>query len=303
MFDTMCRLSEGGRAPDLERKLRYASLLKMPGVFHSEDSLQDDFRMLWKSMVVEDDEGCVFIERSGRLKVTETLATYAGHGVVNSIVAHPVMGRISTERCTTKDVGVEIGDMFTVATAGVIGDAVAMTFGEVVSIGPFHGDRTRIAWLVYELKTLAERSDGTRIEQVWREGSEDLAEVSAEWLKTVSVGMSQCMIAARPGTWVLRELSSRDRNPERSVKVPRSHQRPRWIVISDEERVRHFRSPTAADESAGHREVTPHPRRAHYRHIGTGEDGSKRHTWVRACWVGSTEAEIRGARYRVELEL
>jgi hypothetical protein len=49
--------------------------------------------------------------------------------------------------------------------------------------------------------------------------------------------------------------------------------------------------------------VTPHARRAHYRHIGENDDGTKKYTWVRACWVGSTEAEIRVQKYRVELEL
>ena len=47
-----------------------------------------------------------------------------------------------------------------------------------------------------------------------------------------------------------------------------------------------------------------HDDEVQYRYeLQENEDGSRKYTWVRSCWVGSTEAEIRGQRYRVELDL
>lgn len=120
----------------------------------------------------------------------------------------------------------------------------------------------------------------------------------------INCSMWQCVQATQPGTWIVSDLGS-ERRAEKfkdSKIIPRSHQRRRWIVITDQERRRSFRE-SVANEGGEDRSVTPHARRAHYRHVGENEDGSKRYTWVRACWVGSTEAEIRGQRYRVELEL
>ena len=290
MFDAMCRAAEA-RMPVLAPKLRHASLIRMPGLY-SEDllALRDDFRMIWKTVAIEDDESCVLIERSG---VSERIP------VAGEPSFHTAIDR--SNRVMTSEIGLRAGDAFDVAVTSLYDDGSPLTcyvkdavMGRDVYVD---GKNQGTVWGCGAITVASGHEarlsvlDGNT--KAFRHAWESL-------VRDMAVALTQCALCARPGRWVLREVCASPRDPGASKKIPRSHQRDRWLSITDEERVRYFRSDER--EPTGRHPIA-HARRAHYRHIGENDDGTKKYTWVRACWVGSTEAEIRGQKYRVELEL
>jgi hypothetical protein len=293
-FDLLARAVER-HVPSFRSSVEIAALIEAPR--YDPDtmecrSLDQQFRLPWNCVCIEDDVSVVLIQRRGRV--------VPGGGEL-----HLAAG---AERTTTKDLGIEKWDGFRVALmhehakergrpAGVFVDLMAAENVE------HRGDYASIGWSVDRIFGVdAER------ELVYTPGHTYFEEIQRHLIQNVTVALSQCVMISRPGTWIVKRLPTTAeqaliaKRTASAKKVARSHERERWLLITDKERERYFR------DSAGHAEgdtssVTPHPRRAHFRHIGANADGTRRHTWVRACWVGSTEAEIHGARYRVELDL
>lgn len=309
MFDAMCRAAEYG-APDLAGRLRYAALLKTdivgPAVVGNDlyEKAYSDFRLPWKATCVE-----MMTPAAKTLQGTERAAA-------PTCVFMERLGKMSgasldtSTRASTVDIGLVSGDVLLVAFT-VKGKVCPTTWRSEIVI-KVHGCDV---WTPRDRLTMTLEGVGTykglsAIHAfLHKQGAAPLPE--AEFGETLLLMIGQRFASAAevirksvaPGNWIVKQqTSSKFKDPTHSTKIPRSHQRPHWLLITDEERVRYFRN-DAPSESADGKEVTPHPRRAHYRHIGENEDGSKKYTWVRACWVGSTEAEIRGARYKVELDL
>lgn len=313
MFDAMCRAAEaiGGR---FEQQMRMASLL----VSERSESLvpkegdarveainrwETQFRTLWPYMVVDWGRAAVFISRLGcsRAPVREWVEDWGSLVRPNDVDQGSRIG--------TGSIGIESGDVFLVAKTTESPDGHTYTGIAEIAIGPkrgpeyVHGTYTRPDrfWLAVEDRfgmTVGSTAD------LWRFLGQERVESMVQELQVAWIGATLRLLdAADAGNWILSKGRENERDPTTSKKIPRSHQRRHYIVISDAERRRVFRESPSAPDAGERASVTPHARRAHYRHIGENEDGSKRYTWVRACWVGSIEAEIRGAKYRVELDL
>lgn len=279
--------------------MRAASLIEAPSYDPDKmaaKNMHEEFRLPWNSVFIEDDQSGVLIQRRGRVIV-------AG----NSWRPDPDKER----RWTTGDVGIERMDLFRfgVVFSDKFNGREIITpcgyFSEMCVIDILADGR--IFWGTGGINVVI--GGGTI---VIGPGHEKWAECSKTLVDNITAALNQCCMVTRPSNWIVKRVPTAQeeeaiaRRANHAVKVARSHERDRWLLITDAERARAFREPSAVEVSGNaqeRRDVTPHPRRAHYRHIGQNEDGSKRHTWVRACWVGSKEAEIRGARYRVELDL
>lgn len=117
---------------------------------------------------------------------------------------------------------------------------------------------------------------------------------------TSRLAIASLLLMNSPGNWVVRREHVKAR-PVQMGKVPRSDQRPRYIVVADREIERVIRDPNEANKGT----VKPHRRRAHTHLLK-----SERFTWkrgervfVKAAWVGPQQAEYGGERYRVCLDL
>lgn len=316
MFDAMCRAAEalGG---SFEHQMRMASLLvvdeeeyraDLRAYLDSDprfDVFEGGFRLLWPYMAVDIGFASVFVSRVGRCKSDV-------NGPIDELRARRVMELEfeSSERCGTSAIGALSGDVFMVAVTDRYPEGIATIMCEGLVFGDRQspGKMPRMAILPHQTWIFGHRAGDRRVNvgAAVNRGVISISDADSA-ARTLRDGMIKAYVsiakAAKPSNWVVsRDSGGAERDPGRSPKIPRSHQRRHYIVISDQERRRCFRESVEASPSEG-RDVTPHARRAHYRHIGENDDGTKKYTWVRACWVGSTEAEIRGQKYRVELEL
>lgn len=296
-FDTMCRLAERDPCQKwLRDKLRVAALVDM-GQAHRADwkpGHEELFRLPWVAVAMEDDVSCCFLQRQGRVASKDI----ADAGKKNVPIYY--------DRTTTKDVGLLPGDAFWFAIAQQ-GDGVNAPRGteslityQAVMFSGFAKD----AHLGFALW-------GARM-TVWHDGQvktiflppEQQKLVDKEAVGQITVALWQAVRMTQPGTWLCKDTASESRAQTglTTKKIPRSHQRERWLVITDEQRqkVQHASAKDASQERA---QPAAHPRRAHYRRIGTLDNGKPKLTWVRACWVGSPEVEIRGGRYRIETDM
>ena len=299
-FDTMCSLAESGAAKcliatSLTRRLRYAALLRVSAATGDMPyaTAASDFRMIWKCMALSiDDCLCVCVERAGRVDAAELHKPQA-------LVALRLQ---KDKRCTTADTGLHPGDAFTVA----IGQRLrtpdahkALLCATLIVAG--NGQFVVAGDMCFVLE-----KNGRRDHMHIGPAHADWSRHQARVLNAFRYAAQICIEAAQPSRWVLREVvSSRQRDPQ-GPKIPRSTDRPRWITITDKERAKYFhRRKDEEDEQPREPGAPkqPHPRRAHWRVLGQHPDGTDHKTWVKACWVGSIYAEIRGAKYQVELDL
>lgn len=290
-FDVMCRLAEqDGGHPWLSSCLRYASLVDM-GPFIQNAGWESDnthlFRLPWKAVCLEDALSCCFLERCGTI----------GGSAYGAIPDR-------AKRIASSDVGLEKGDCFRFAFAQSDSGLEQMVVAECVYGGRQQARPDGKEPMVWGADTLeiVSRSDGVPSRSRIDRSSPRFVEVFGALVTQIIVATWQCVNVTQPGRWLLADIEGEKREKlfRQAKKIPRSHQRRKWLLITDEERRRVFRHDYERERDSS---VTPHARRAHYRHIGENEDGTRRYTWVRSCWVGSTEAEIRGQRYRVELNL
>lgn len=303
MFDAMCRIAERAGIAHLTNRLRYASLVvlgesHLAGWADVKPDATTLFRLPWKATAIEDSMSCVLLERVGQTTMEALSAEVAPHGVRSKLA---VGGEVRKDRrVTTADVGLEAGDMFYVAMAQVAETHSVVTSATAV----FGGSNENLEHMwAFQGVNLAIEYQGRVSTHSLGMDSKCYWESVRELTNQLIVATWQCVVATQPGSWVLRKVVAKE-SDGKSPKIPRSHQRPTWIVISDDERRRSFRSDDNQASGAADRHAkAAHPRRAHYRHVGNREDGGRRYTWVRSCWVGSTEARIRGGRYRVEVDL
>lgn len=310
-FDAMCRFAEAQTGPAAEtfkatmRSISIVEFAESPlPKFFTDDSLEL-FRLPWKAVAVEDPISCVGLERIGS-------AVILGNERFDKI-ATPVYRPSDRDpkRKTTEAVGLRTGDIFNFCITAVTnhrdtGHQTLAALGHFIFCGRCRSSDVDPQWkdgsLVFDVRTSIAQiqyPNGDLRPIKNPEGPPDLQSVLIDHIITA---LWQCVVMTQPSNWIMRHDVKA--SPKVLKKIPRSHQRPHWIVISDNERARIFRDPSkrvpVTDEK---RHVTAHPRRAHYRKIGTLPDGSANLTWVRSCWVGPTETEIRGGRYRVELDL
>lgn len=106
----------------------------------------------------------------------------------------------------------------------------------------------------------------------------------------------------KPNKWVVKKETIKAR-PIQKGRIPRSDQRPRYVLVTDEELDRVLREPNPENSPIDRR---PHRRRRHLRYLKSerySEEKRFTHTVVEACWVGPQQAEYGGERYTVCLDL
>lgn len=278
--------------PDLTTALKTAALIRMPAydVTKASKRLDTEFRLPWNCVVMEDNESAVLLRRDGRMVEDKSANGWRHDG---------------STRFGTKDIGLEVGDLFIVGATDhreTHKGRGRVIFIQIWVQGIVTGEFNKVNWWCH--RACVCDLDANK-KMVFEHGEPAFEAITKQWLpQQVVVAMNQCVIATSPSNWIVRHVPSNKQQrliDKRAVgpRIQREHERDHWLLITDAERRRYFRT----NRGPGDREVAPHPRRGHYRHIGENEDGTRRHTWVRSCWVGSTEAEIRGGRYRVEIDL
>ena len=309
MFQALAAAARAG-IPSLAAMLRYSSLIEVPVEFEQASfglDIASDLRLPWKSVAVETTvlaEGtvvpmAVVVERIG------TVASIAWQNYpLTGPVPHAALvfgGMDRNRRSGTSDCGIEDGDCFRWASTVRLparDQNVDVTFWCPRVAVQGGGDSARMLIDMTQCQ-MAEHYAG-RPPVVRFPTNTEARDSRGDFWRAIRLAT----LVSQPSNWIVKRVPGRAerRNAERSTGEA---VRDRWLLITNKERERWFRE-SARELDAGdgnRREIASHPRRAHYRHIGQNDDGTRKYTWVRACWVGSTEAEIRGQRYRVELEL
>lgn len=124
--------------------------------------------------------------------------------------------------------------------------------------------------------------------------AKSLEDITAGWIR---YALAALHLINSPKMWVLKSVPNEKlvRQAAKGRKIPRSHARARYILISDKDREKHF---SVEGQTSRATLKTGHPRRAHWRRLS-----KDKMTRVRACWVGPEETSIEGVRYRVQLDL
>ena len=109
----------------------------------------------------------------------------------------------------------------------------------------------------------------------------------------------------QPNHWILEETPARPRREGKVRREPRSHERPRYTLLKPEQIREKLGLPDPGEE--GGTSPTPHERRGHwrtYRHERFAASGlASKRRWIKATWVGPSEAVIGKRRYKVCLDL
>jgi hypothetical protein len=286
-------------------RLRYAALIDMGADAAAgwSDGDENLFRMPWKAVAIEDSNSCCFLERLGQVdpgwaasELTKALEGTNKWGVRQDT---PHVSR--NKRSSTKDVGLYHGDYFAFSYVQSVPEEKIVVMYSCVAVFLGMPPGKGLAFHLGPVCRTIEVKGKMRSDILTHETTREEAVEVVNQLTNVTW---QCVKITQPGVWLAKDVAS-EVSAQRMVlskKIPRAHQRERWLVITDEERRQSHRAPA---EAASQDRMAPvaHPRRAHYRRIGTEDDGKPKLTWVRACWVGSPEVEIRGGRYRVETEM
>ena len=289
IFDSLCRVIDRAGDKPHRAMVEGASLLKFPGTrtaSAAEDSAA--VRIPWNPVAVEDDDGVVLLARAGNAP-----------GKIKAVDPSTTPIPIDVDRRIGTEPGILRGDVF--RTLLCIRERPGTVFAlDFVADEPTTHGFFILGGCVYQ---------GRENKQVHRVAYEEMQKLDSN-RTTVLQGCLQCFLVAladatracQPSHWILREI---DRVPQRQPgkKLLRSHQRDRWRVITDKQRVRYFPTHPATEPMLPGQKVSAHPRRAHYRNLGVDDQGETRFTWVRSCWVGPTETTLGGARYKVELDL
>ena len=108
----------------------------------------------------------------------------------------------------------------------------------------------------------------------------------------------------QPKRWIVRVTPKilNGRATEDRPKIARSHQRPRYIVVSDRELVRYIGNDPP--EGEGRKLKAGHRRRGHWRLLESPRFRFKRgrSIWTRPTWVGPKEGVRGGEHYEVLVE-
>jgi hypothetical protein len=129
----------------------------------------------------------------------------------------------------------------------------------------------------------------------------DLVELSPEILRFVGVAFGEVLYFNSPDRFVLKRSPLKERDPRKSVHIPRSHERPVYTLLTPKE-IREKLSIEEPSELIKH--VSPHERRQHYRSLRSEVYTHKKGQTIiiPATWVGPSEKTIGRHHYKVVLD-
>ena len=134
-----------------------------------------------------------------------------------------------------------------------------------------------------------------------------------EWKRTLANAVLRKFIDAckvfalinSPNRFVVEVSSSKidaERNKKPTIKIPRSHERPQYTLLTVKEIKELFGEENHA--SGSHAAPIPHERRRHFRRLSSDYFKNKKGSiiMIPACWVGECEKIVGTKKYRVVVD-
>ena len=132
---------------------------------------------------------------------------------------------------------------------------------------------------------------------------EEHEEVRRSSLVNGLTALEELMFLYAPSRWIIEELPSDPRPFNRLLKIPRSHQRSRFISLTRREARERLRLP----EESGEKRRSPeaHARRAHPRTFKADRfvKMKGKTIMVQSSWVGPTDVKVGKKIYKVRVDL
>jgi len=129
----------------------------------------------------------------------------------------------------------------------------------------------------------------------------ELTEIFKSASQNFSTGLQELFYLMQPKNFILQTTPRKVRDPLKSPKIPRSHERPTYTLLKPGEIRR--RMGIAVPPGKGGAK-TPHERAGHrrtLRHDRFGKNKGKK-IWVKHSWVGPSEARVGNKFYKVILD-
>lgn len=119
-----------------------------------------------------------------------------------------------------------------------------------------------------------------------------------------SVALHELIKCSEPTNFILETSPKKVRNPNKSKKIPRSHERPQYTLL-EPDKIRKIMGTTLPTPGTVGSPKRPHDRRAHTRTLRSSRfgDNQGKQVSVKASWVGPSEAQVGNKIYKVRLDL
>lgn len=118
------------------------------------------------------------------------------------------------------------------------------------------------------------------------------------------VALEEIARLSRKTDFVLESTTARPKKLRRGA-IARSHERPQFTILQPDQIRKVMEVETPMDIPKGMTRM-PHERRRHLRRLVPGEGKpwkKEKVITVEACWIGPSESEVRGKKYRVRLDV
>jgi len=122
-------------------------------------------------------------------------------------------------------------------------------------------------------------------------------------LTNVSVALQELIYFNKPKSFILEEtpLKINEKQMKKNLKIPRSHQRPKYTLLEANDIRRKMGLNSVDDKQT----KIPHERRGHIRTFKNDVFKNKKgqSIWVKSTWVGPSESVVKNKRYKVMLNI
>lgn len=301
LFDSLLALMERGYLPpEVVRVIRDSRLFVFPGRAHEvlaeEKSATDEevaelnehFRLPFRTVAVEDTASLVIIA-----DVEEDQVGLSGPR--SYIEVEQMVGPRNSEFSVGPgELSPELENMFR-GTVNVVWGAVE---NMVFDPGRYGGNHLH-AQFRYGGHGCFEKKKGLRRDLMAYLPADMVTRNSAN---NVLTAVAEIDAFNQPNRWILEGIPVKEKKAK-GTREPRSHERPIYTLLKPQQ-IREKLGLPAPGEGSSPR---PHERRGHwrtYRHQRFASSGlADKRRWIRATWVGPSEAVVGKRRYKVRLDL
>lgn len=310
LFDVFCAAAELSSDKDMKSVARSAALFDFPYVPHevlSKNStdeeiafLHESFFLPFRTIAVEDKATCCVLqdlEKDQTGITTDRMFFDVLPVCVDPENFRPLFpGKEGQERASLSALGSAAIELGLARTFLISKGFVSLSF-ENSGREKIAGGISRIWRYSADAKELTDLSEALFEDVRMRE-----AVVQSE-LCNGKTAIEEVIHFNTPERFVV-EVTPRTTRPQNSTKIPRSHERRRYLLLKPSEIKVMFGDKEEGCQT-GRGGPAPHQRRRHWRHLRSEKfvNMKGKSIVIPASWVGASEAEVSGRRYKVMLDL
>jgi hypothetical protein len=303
LFDKLCGLAER-HLPQLIPSLEQAALFHFPGIPHNflqevkyeinYNEANELFHLPFPVVAIEDDASITILMDSQK----DQIGLHSERYFLDMFCIDDSFGGNTNERMRSleevKDIRKEIYENF--------GVSYTISAGSIYSLH-YQGGSGQLACdgVVNSIHLLNKKKI---IHSHKIKSQNDMDESIKEILRNPITAYEELIMLSNPKYFILEDSPAKEPKQKKgSRKIPRSHQRPLFTYLKPAD-IRQKLALEHPGQDQTRNSPVPHERRKHLRRLRK-ESGYKEDKVVpvKACWIGASEKEVKGRRYRVRLDL